>query len=116
MVRHQAPCPRFDAGGAAIFGQQVAIERVIAVVEEGSRAAIAPLGDVVRMTGNDNTGEAGHEAWCRQRRAVSIKCTVTVISVTVTPAETAMTYLSAALTNLIDNIQLRIEAERKGIS
>src|SRR5580698_7800777 len=79
VVRHQAPCPRFDAGGAAIFGQQVAIERVIAVVEEGSRAAIAPLGDVVRMTGNDNTGEAGHEAWCRQRRAVSIKCTVTVI-------------------------------------
>jgi hypothetical protein len=37
---------------------------VIGVAEEGTRAAVAALGDVVRMTGDDDTGEAGHVASC----------------------------------------------------
>ena len=62
MVRHQAPAPHRDVSGAAILGEQVAIEHVITVAEEGSRAAIATLGDMVRMTGDDDTGETGHAA------------------------------------------------------
>jgi len=59
-------------------GEQVAIERVIVVAEERSRAAIATLGDVVRVTGDDDTGEAGHvRSWQRIHRA-SIKWSVTV--------------------------------------
>lgn len=79
MVRHQAPRPHLDPGGASMFGQQVALQRVIGVLEEGTRPAVAALGHVVRMTGNDDTGEAGHAASCRRRDAESIKCTVTVI-------------------------------------
>jgi hypothetical protein len=62
VVRHQAPGPHLDPGGTAILGEQVAIKRMVGVTEEGARAAIAALGDVVRVTGNDDTGEAGHAA------------------------------------------------------
>ena len=62
VVRHQAPGPHLDIRGAAILGEQVAIKRIIIVAEEGPRAAVATLGDVVRMTGDDDTGEAGHTA------------------------------------------------------
>jgi|ERR1700738_2657728 hypothetical protein len=41
---------------------QVAIKRIVGVVEEGTRAAIAALGHMVRMIGDDNTGKAGHVA------------------------------------------------------
>jgi hypothetical protein len=34
----------------------------VVVAEGGSRAAIAALSDMVRMTGNDDTGEAGDAA------------------------------------------------------
>jgi hypothetical protein len=34
---------------------------VLTIAEDGSCAAIATLGDLVRMTGADDTGEAGHE-------------------------------------------------------
>ena len=47
---------------AAVCGEQVAIKRIIGVVEEGTRAAIAALGHMVRMIGDDNTGKAGHVA------------------------------------------------------
>ena len=65
MVRHQAPGPDVDIGRAAILGEQVAIERIIVVAKERARATIAALGDMVRMTGNDDTGEAGHAAQYR---------------------------------------------------
>ena len=64
MVWHQAPGPDLDAGRGAVGGQQVAIKRIIAVAEEGPRAAIAALGDVVRITGDDDTGKTGHAALC----------------------------------------------------
>ena len=62
VVRHQAPGPHLDAGSAAIFGEQVAIKRIVAVAEEGPRAAVAALRDVVRVTGDDDAGETGHAA------------------------------------------------------
>jgi hypothetical protein len=58
MVRHQAPGPDLD--GTAMFGEQVAIERIVAVAEEGPRAAVATLGDMIGMTGDDDAGETGH--------------------------------------------------------
>ena len=79
MVRHQAPGPHLDCCGAAIFGEQVAIKRIVGVAKEGTRAAIAALGDMVRMTGDDDTGEAGHAVSCLRRGGESIECTVTVI-------------------------------------
>jgi hypothetical protein len=44
MVRHQAPRPHLDPGRAAIVGEQVAVKRVIGVVEERAGAAVATLG------------------------------------------------------------------------
>jgi hypothetical protein len=60
MVRHQYPGPDFDPGRRGIFGEQVAVERIIPVVEEGPGTAVAALGHMVRMTGEDGAGEAGH--------------------------------------------------------
>jgi hypothetical protein len=62
VVRHPAPCPHLDAGRAAILREQVAIKRIVAVAKEGPRAAIAALGDMMGMTGDDDTGETGHAA------------------------------------------------------
>jgi hypothetical protein len=79
MVGHQAPRPNLDIGRPAMLSEEIAVERIIGIGEERARAAIAALGDVVRMTGNDDTGEAGHAiGWPRTGR-MSIKCTVTVI-------------------------------------
>jgi hypothetical protein len=80
VVRHKAPGPYRDFGGAAVLGEQVAVKRVVDVAEKGARAAIAALSDMVRMTGDDDTGETGHAASCPRRRCQSIKCTVTVIT------------------------------------
>ncbi len=62
VVWHQAPGPHLNSGVAAICGEQVTIERVIVIVEERARPAIAALGDMVRMTGNNDTGKTGHAA------------------------------------------------------
>jgi uncharacterized protein with ACT and thioredoxin-like domain len=62
VVRHQAPGPHLDTGRTAMGGEQVAIERIVIVAEEGLRAAVATLGDMMRMTGDDDTGETGHAA------------------------------------------------------
>jgi hypothetical protein len=78
VVRHQAPGPHFDVGGAAVLGEQVSIKRVVGIAKEGARAAIAALGDMVRMTRDDDTGETGHAASFQCRCCESIKCTVNV--------------------------------------
>ena len=62
VVRHQAPGPHLDLGGAAIFGEQVAIQCIVGIAEEGPRTAVAALGDMMRVTGNDDTSETGHAA------------------------------------------------------
>jgi hypothetical protein len=60
VVRHQAPGPHLHIGSTAVRAQKIPIQRIVAVIEEGSRAAIAALGDVVRVTGDDDAGETGH--------------------------------------------------------
>jgi hypothetical protein len=62
VVRHQAPGPCLDFGGSTVFCEQVAIQRIIGVAEESARAAIAALGDMVRVTGDNDASEAGHTA------------------------------------------------------
>ena len=60
VVRHQAPGPYFDPGSTAIRREQLAVKRIVVITEKGALAAIATLGDMVRMTGDDNTGKTGH--------------------------------------------------------
>jgi hypothetical protein len=43
-------------------GQQVAVQSIVAVVEECPGAAVATLRDMVRMTGNDDASKAGYAA------------------------------------------------------
>ena len=60
VVGHQAPRPHFDIGGATMLGKEIAVERIVAVGEEGACSAIAALGDMMRQAGNDDAGETGH--------------------------------------------------------
>ena len=80
MVGHQHPGPAGDACGLQAFSQEIAIERVIGIDEEGALAAIATLGDMVRQVGDDDTGKAGHGLRGYTGGCIrSIKCTVTEI-------------------------------------
>jgi hypothetical protein len=45
MVRYQAQGPYFDPGLAAMAGEQIAMQRIVSVAEEGARAAVAALDD-----------------------------------------------------------------------
>jgi hypothetical protein len=44
-----------------LFGQHVAVDVMIAVLEEDRLAAIAPLGHVMRNTWNHDASETGHQ-------------------------------------------------------
>jgi hypothetical protein len=80
VVRHQAPRPHGDAGGVTMLGEEVAIEGVVVVAKERTRAAVAALGDMVRVIRNDDAGKAGDARFWLAPGLASIKCTVTVIS------------------------------------
>ena len=71
MVRHQAPRPHRNVGRLAMGRKQVTIERVIVVTEKGACATIAALGDMMRQTGDDDTGKAGHVPSCAFGRRMS---------------------------------------------
>jgi len=43
VVGHQAPGPHVDIGGAAMLGEEVAVERIVGVEKEGARARPSPL-------------------------------------------------------------------------
>ena len=43
MIGHQAPCPYLYLRRAAVFGQQVAVKRIVLVGEKRARAAIAAV-------------------------------------------------------------------------
>ena len=43
-----------------MLGLQVAIDLMVAILEEDGLAPVAPLRDMVRATGNDDAGQAGH--------------------------------------------------------
>lgn len=49
-------------------GEQVAVDRIVAIGEEGARAGVAALGDLMPLAGNGDAGEAGHAARRRGRR------------------------------------------------
>lgn len=68
VVGHQHPGPHLDAGGRAMLGEQVQVAGKIGIVEESLRAAVAPLGDMVRVTSKDGAGEASHEGQPATRR------------------------------------------------
>ncbi len=78
VVRHQALGPHRHVGSAAVLAEQVAIERIVEVGKEGASTAVAALGDMVGVAGNDDTGETGHASSSRISAIVSIECTVTV--------------------------------------
>lgn len=69
MVGHQHPGPDRDAGRGGVGGEQVAVERVIRLGEEGRRPAVAALGDMVRMPRKDGAGETSHADWLGLTRA-----------------------------------------------
>jgi hypothetical protein len=83
MVRHDAPSPHRDAGPVATLAEQVAIERIVAVGKEGTSTAVAALGDMARVAGNDEAGETGQAASSPISAIMSIECTVTVISASI---------------------------------
>jgi hypothetical protein len=60
MVGHEAIGPHRDAGLGGAFGKQVAIQRIVAVLEEDLLPPIATLRDMAGMVGHDNAGETGH--------------------------------------------------------
>ena len=61
VVGHQAIRPHRDAGLAATLGQQIAVKRIVAILEENLLPPVATLGDMMRQTGHDDAGEAGHQ-------------------------------------------------------
>src|SRR5204863_1007934 len=94
---HQAPGPDSHVRVPAMLAQQIAVERVILVTEEGLLAAVAALRDVMRKAREDRTGEARHmhsvsfdpasanvqaaaamvKGIRRRRKSDGIECTVT---------------------------------------
>ena len=60
MIGHQAPSPNFDRSSPATGREAVAIEGIVLFAEERALASIATLGDMVRETGDDDTGETSH--------------------------------------------------------
>ncbi len=43
-----------------MLGKEIAIQRIVGVAEKRARAAVAALGDVVRVTGDDDAREPSH--------------------------------------------------------
>ncbi len=62
MVRHKAVGPDLDASFAGLLGEQVAIDFVVAILEEDRFAPVSTLGYMVRKPWDYDTGESGHTA------------------------------------------------------
>ena len=58
VVRHQAIAPDFAARLARGFAQQVLVKLVVAIFKEGLAAPVAPLGHMMRTSGNNNARKA----------------------------------------------------------
>jgi len=58
VVRHQAVAPARHGCLAAALCQEVAIQRIILLLEKHRRAAIAPLRDMMREAGDDQASKA----------------------------------------------------------
>jgi hypothetical protein len=60
VIGHQDPGPDADPGRPSVLGQKLKIVAVVAVDEEGPRAPVAALRDVVGEAGKDGAGKTGH--------------------------------------------------------
>jgi hypothetical protein len=49
VVRHQAVGPDLHVPSPGLFGQEIAIDLLISILEEDRLTPVAPLGDVVRQ-------------------------------------------------------------------
>lgn len=60
VVRHQATGPDLDPVAFCCLGEQVEVERIIAILEERPLAPVAALGHVMGNAWQDHAGETGH--------------------------------------------------------
>jgi hypothetical protein len=60
VIRHQAPSEVLDTVDLGLLGQNLQIGLPIVIGEEDVHAANASLGDVVRASGNNDSGNARH--------------------------------------------------------
>lgn len=67
MVGHENPRPDLDARVGAVRAEQIAVERVILVAEEGLGTTIAPLRDMMRVPREDRACQASQMAWLSHR-------------------------------------------------
>ena len=62
MVGHEDPRPDVNIGGPAVLREQVAIEAIIGVAEEGLLAAVATLSHMMGEAGKNGARKTGHGA------------------------------------------------------
>jgi hypothetical protein len=67
VVGHEAIGPNLDRRLAAVLGKQIAVDFLVARLEENGLAPIAALRNVMRAIWNDNSSDAGHEGDISQR-------------------------------------------------
>jgi len=60
MIGHQHP--DLDPGERTLRGEQIAVERIIRIAEEGLRTAISPLRHMMREAGEYRARQASHGA------------------------------------------------------
>ena len=58
VVGHEDPGPDLDAGRRGVLGQEVAIELIVLLAEEGLSASIATLGHMMGKAGEHGASEA----------------------------------------------------------
>jgi hypothetical protein len=66
MIGHQAVGPHLNGRFAAVPGEEIAIDLLVARFEENRLTPVATLRDVMRAAGNDDAGETGHGESVRQ--------------------------------------------------
>lgn len=60
MIWHQAVGPHFDACLSQLFGEKIAINLLIAIIEKDGLAPVAALGDVMGAIRDDDAGDTRH--------------------------------------------------------
>jgi len=60
MIWHEAVCPDVTAGTQLCPGDQFEIRLIILCVKKSPLSSITTLRDVMRITWNDEPGDAGH--------------------------------------------------------
>ena len=61
MVWHQAIGPDRASGARRTLCQHIQIERIVGIFKKHLTASVAPLGDLMRQTGNDKASDTSHE-------------------------------------------------------